>query len=184
MTEKPILFNTGMVKAILGGLKTQTRRVCKALSKHGTIAPEWIGYKPPYHAGDILWVRETWNGIKLGQRGKEETSYWYRADEDDEHLNPDDKWRPSIHMPREAARLFLRVTSVRVERLQQIDADGLRAEGLTSMAVQAGDVEIGRMEFKRLWNSTLKAADIPSYGWDANPWVWVIGFERVEEVIQ
>ena len=84
------------------------------------------------------------------------------------------KWHPSIHMPREAARIFLRVTDVRVERVQDIDDDGVVAEGLN-----IGD------PFDELWDSTIKPADRALYGWDANPWVWVIEFERItrEEAI-
>ena len=104
--------------------------------------------------------------------------YFYRT-EDLDGINV--RWRPSIHMPREAARLFLRVTGGRVERLQEITIDGIRNEGLTSMAVHTGDTEIALQEWKNLWNSTIKPADLPIYGWDANPWVWVIEFERVSK---
>lgn len=193
MAERPILFNTDMVKAILEGRKTQTRRLVKGIPLYEPyfevvdgepmvcddngdwhLATDFSRIQP----GDVLWVRETWNGLKLGQRGKEETSYWYRADEDEERLNPDDKWHPSIHMPREAARIFLKVKDVRVERLQDIDANGIRAEGLTSAAVHCGDMEIALKEWALLWNSTIKKADLPRYGWSANPWVWVIEFKR------
>ncbi len=83
-------------------------------------------------------------------------------------------WRPNENMPHEAARIFLRVTDVRVERVQDIDDDGVVAEGLN-----IGD------PFDELWNSTIKPADRDLYGWDANPWVWVIEFERIsrEEAI-
>lgn len=89
-------------------------------------------------------------------------------------------WKPSIHMPKEAARIFLRVTDVRVEQLQEITADGIRNEGLTSMAVHAGDMEIAQSEFALLWDTAVKKSDLDSYGWEANPWVWVIEFERLE----
>lgn len=195
MAEKPILFNTEMVKAILDGRKTQTRRLVKGIPLHspyfevvdGTpmVCDDNGDWYPAtcfsrIQPGDVLWVRETWNGIKLGQRGKEDTTYWYRADEDEERLNPDDKWRPSIHMPREAARLFLRVTTVRVQRLQEITSGEAVAEGIKSKLrspSEAGDVLIA---FKELWNRTIKPADLHRYGWSANPWVWVIGFVRVE----
>lgn len=194
MAMKPILFNTKMVRAILAGMKTQTRRLVKGMPLYEPYftVDEGIAFACdgdgewhpaecfcPIQPGDVLWVRETWNGIKLGTRGKEETTYWYRADEDENNLNPDDRWHPSIHMPRKAARIFLRVKDVRMERLQQIDADGLRAEGLTSAAVHVGDMEIGLKEWEILWNSTIKPADLPHYGWDSNPWVWVIEFERI-----
>lgn len=83
-------------------------------------------------------------------------------------------------MPKEAARIFLRVTDVRAERLQEITADGIRHERLSSMAVHAGDMEIAQAEFKILWNSAIHKKDLDKYGWDASPWVWVIEFERVE----
>lgn len=85
-------------------------------------------------------------------------------------MGADDKWHPSIHMPKEAARLFLRVADVRVEQLQDIDDDGVVAEGM----------EIGA-HFDELWDSTIKPANRPIYGWAANPWVWVIEFERISE---
>ena len=91
------------------------------------------------------------------------------------------KWKPSIHMPKEAARIWLKVTDVRVERSQEITIDGIRNEGISSMAVHAGDMEIALKEWKNLWNSTIKKTDLDSYGWDANPWVWVIEFERCEK---
>ena len=121
MGIKPILFNTQMVRAILGGLKTQTRRLVKDIPLYEpyftvdegiAFACDEDGEWHPAEAfsriqpGDVLWVRETWNGMKLGPRGYEDTLYWYRADEDDKSINPDDRWRPSIHMPRDAARLF------------------------------------------------------------------------------
>ena len=174
---KPILFGSSMVRAILDSRKTVTRRVVK-FSRGCN--PAWSGYIPdgttlyggnnipaakaPYKPGDILWVRETWNCLPIPEplRGTSKT-YWYKAD----GAEPRDKWRPSIHMPREAARIFLRVTGVRVERLQEIDDDGVVAEGL----------EIG-CYFDELWNSTIKPVDRPAYGWDANPWVGGIGVEK------
>lgn len=182
---KPILFNTEMVRAIQGGTKTVTRRVAFPNAdlhefKHkdypngwwyrGRVAKSWdsivhcIEREKPckYKIGDILYVRETWcKGKFLG----EEERYYYRADNKIPHC----EWHPSIHMPKEAARIFLRVTGVRVERLQDIDDDGIVAEGL----------EIGAF-FDELWDSTVKKSDLDKYGWNADPWVWVIEFERVE----
>lgn len=133
-------------------------------------------WKPPYYTDDILYVRETWcKGLER---------YIYRADySDTEKFYRDGKeiemkWHPSIHMPKEAARIWLKVTDVRVERLQEITIDGIRNEGLSSMAVHAGDMEIAMEEWKNLWNSTIKKPDINHYGWNVNPWVWVIEFER------
>ncbi len=88
------------------------------------------------------------------------------------------RWHPSIHMPKEAARIWLKVTDVNVERLQDITIEGIRAEGLSSAAVHAGDMEIALEEWKILWDSTIKKADLPLYGWYANPWTWVIEFKR------
>ena len=136
-------------------------------------------WNPPYHADDILYVRETWG------EGYEEGTYIYKADDKLANL-PEFKesskliYHPSIHMPKEAARIFLKVTNVRVERLQDITADGIRSECLSSMCVHSGDMEIAQKEFAILWNSTIKKYDIDRYGWDANPWVWVIEFEVIQ----
>lgn len=186
MICKPILFNIDMVRAILAGEKTQTRRVIKPQPTN----PRWnnIGWlgwddghgyrmKSPCEAGDILWVRETWNGDWTDH-------YIYKADGGSAvaaGYEREPTWHPSIHMPKEAARIFLRVKEVRVECLQDIKADGIRAEGLTSMAVACDDMEIALAEWKNLWNSSIKKADLPKYGWHANPWVWAIEFERCEK---
>ena len=191
---KPILFNTEMVRAILDGRKTQTRRVIKSLDglsfyraepsedayealgkwdffygwlEGGVMFDACASVKAPYSIGDILWVRETWNHVKFGLG---DWHYEYRADYDETSKWRNGsfaQWRPSIHMPRDAARIFLRVTDVRVERLQDIDDDGVVAEGL----------EIGA-QIDELWNRTLSKSSRAMFGWDANPWVWVIEFER------
>ena len=199
---KPILFNTEMVRAILEGRKTVTRRVVKpqppatSVVRKRSCAWDWsfwadcdMGHlmKPPYHPGDILWVRETWAEMPYG--------FVYRVDgEEPDGWDCDDRWRPSIHMPRGAARIFLRVTGVRVERLQ--DITDYRAEGIhpseaceECFAVCGGcdplnsptgcDNEIDA--FAGLWDRTVKPADLPLYGWEANPWVWVIEFERISK---
>ena len=191
MSIKPILFNTEMVQANLDGRKNNTRRIMKpqppatAIIEMGARYAVWkrwaddpFGHliKPPYNPGDVLYVRETWNYNNFG--------WHYRADWPDDNcpdMSIDDNWHPSIHMPKEAARLFLRVKNVRVERLQDIDSEGIRAEGLNTLAVHAGDMEISQREFAILWDFTIKPADLPLYGWDANPWVWVIEFERCEK---
>ena len=194
---KPILFNTEMVRAILDGRKTQTRRVVKSLDRLSFYRAEpsedayealgkwdffygWLeggvmfdacaSVKAPYSIGDILWVRETWNHVKFGLG---DWHYEYRADYDDTSKWRNGsfaQWRPSIHMPRDAARIFLRVTDVRVERLQDINDDGVVAEGL----------EIGA-QIDELWNRTLSKSSRDMFGWDANPWVWVIEFERCDK---
>ena len=149
-----------------------------------------LGYiepKPRYKKGDILYVRETWTSWSCaecdcecvpdnGSGGCTIPAYLYAASDD----RPDKGWKPSLHMPKEAARIFLRVTNVRVERLQDITIEEIRKEGLTSMAVHAGDKEIAYKEWEILWNSTLNKKDMELYGWNANPWVWVYEFERVE----
>ena len=200
MAIKPILFNTEMVRAILDGRKTCTRRLIKPQpdKKHiyplgfvtdstekkevgcfGFAANEYGGsiqyVKPPYRyaPGDILYVRETWKKAPNG--------YYYYEDWQRNDIADVTKWKPSIHMPKEAARIWLKVTNVMVERLQEITIDGIRNEGISSMAVHAGDMEIALKEWKNLWNSTIKKTDLDSYGWDANPWVWVIEFERCEK---
>ena len=220
MAIKPILFNTEMVRAILDGHKTCTRRIIKPQpdEKHtyslgfvtdstekkevgcfGFGIDEYGGSiqyaKPPYQLGDILYVRETWErfecwnceGDERGNCPKEPRKsvlyktcgcYMYRATDE---ISGDAKWHPSIHMPKEAARIWLKVTDVRVERLQEITIDDIRNEGLSSMAVHAGDMEIAIEEWKNLWNSTTKKSDLDRYGWDANPYVWAISFERCEK---
>ena len=130
--------------------------------------------RSPYQHGDILYVRETWC---KGSYGNEKEKYYYKADDNNFFCT----WHPSIHMPKEAARIWLKVTDVRVERLQDITADSIRNEGLSSLAVHCGDMEIALKEWENLWNSTIKKSDIDHYGWDANPWVWVIEFERCEK---
>lgn len=174
---KPIIFNTSMTQAILEGRKTVTRRVVKP-QPEGKPVPMakdscWPGHfaihgtpkviRPPYQTGDILWVRETWAEMPYG--------FVYRADgEDPDGWDCDDRWRPSIHMPREAARIFLRVTGVHVERLQDCGNMQAKDEGCVSGS-----------QFARVWDSTIKPADRSTFGWEANPWVWVIEFKRIKD---
>ena len=174
-----MLFNTDMVRAILSGRKTQTRRICKGQPQDGVTSPEALGYEPPYKPGDILWVRETWNGGRLfGQKGN---GYVYAADYKGQSALG---WRPSIHMPKDAARLFLRINEVRMERLQDISEDDAMAEGACGgeyLDEQGNSMGIiyPHEDFAQIWDSTIKKADLPHYGWEANPWVWVIEFERM-----
>lgn len=144
----------------------------------------------PYQPGDILYVRETvWQkaGYYLDVDGETKPSWYnefrYVATDEKPETGWNYSWakRPSIHMPKEAARIWLKVTDVRVERLQEITIDAIRNEGLSSMAVHAGDMEIALKEWEILWNSTIKKSDLDRYGWDANPYVWVIEFERCEK---
>lgn len=183
--SKPILFSTPMVQAILDGRKTMTRRVIKfpegltgshqvgeAGNPKNPLGLMWVcGIKrPKYQPGDILWVRETWRVL--------ECKYVYRADDESPegwHLNV---WRPSIFMPREAARIFLRVTDVRVERLKEITEADAKKEGTRHTYYNPHVTEFSyKAGFAGLWDSiNVKRG----YGWETNPWVFVYKFERVE----
>lgn len=199
MKIKPILFNTDMVRALLNDRKTVTRRVVKepyyiddeeasrvsGLAIHrGTNMTHGMPYADsPYRPGDILYVREAFQQNYDG-------SYSYRAGHKFEKSGG---WRPSIHMPREAARLFLRVKDVRIERVQEITEEQARAEGAEPLMLSTDgegvpdnertwqEVGPALWDFVRIWNSTIKPADRDLYGWDANPWVWVIEFERISK---
>lgn len=202
MSMKPILFNTEMVKAILDGRKTCTRRLVKFLPGKN---PQWTGYikeglmlyngknepcirKAPYQPGDILYVRETWERFECwncegDERGncpnepqksvldKTCGCYMYRATNE---ISGDAKWHPSIHMPKEATRIWLKVTDVRVERLQDMTDDDAEAEGCFDYTSTA-------LGFPDVWDSTIKKSNLDRYGWQANPWVWVIEFEQCEK---
>lgn len=159
--------------------------------------------KLPYKVGDILYVRETWKQATTDYAGGGyalKDLYLYKADKDvdTDGMIVEDKWHPSIHMPKEAARIFLRVTDVRAERLQDIITNGcltpsnIHKEGLHKPCIlcihpdfDCGDYIKNKTcdlvnKYIDLWNSTVKKSDLDRYGWDANPWVWVIEFERVE----
>ena len=192
MTVKPILFNTEMVKAIMEGRKTQTRRVIRFPDGTTGRLPEcgardYIYYLggikyPPYQAEDVLWVRETWCRIGNPKAGRP-MHYCYRADM--EEPSKDDMgfmalWKPSIHMPKEAARLFLRVKDVRVERLQDMKAQDSLDEGVKLSLNGIVNGADPLLPFAELWNSTINKQDFSKYCWSANPWVWVIKFERLD----
>lgn len=134
------------------------------------------------HIGDILYVRETWAELKTVYGNP---YYAYKADDDALHHSAGENfshWRPSIHMPKEAARIFLRVTGVRVERLQDINDKDLIREGEKPYIHIDGSFNRSATQtsYVGTWNSTVKKSDLAKYGWDANPWVRVIEFERVE----
>lgn len=216
MAYKPILFNTEMVKAIMEGRKTMTRRVIRytmadvydfacGLGKwHESYDPHnppqqlvdmYVRSidKRPCEPGDILWVRETWCENKNPQSDNF-GRYEYRADYTDALCQDLITWRPSIHMPKEAARIFLRVKDVQVEQLQEITEEQAMQEGCSPGTVvitcDPMGVEVDPDEpqdwtavedFEYVWNSTIKPADKDRYGWNANPWVWVIEFEKIEK---
>ena len=230
MAIKQILFNTEMVRAILDGRKSCTRRINKDANDY--VVPDMDFFDPekrtyavhnyadkerkiklsiaerscPICPGDILYVRESvFQGVAhcLDVSGETEcvltNDFEYYAD----GLHKKDHWkdkheniwmhrRPSIHMPKEAARIWLKVTDVRVERLQEITDEQAKREGIQYDECPTGftwkqetdmhncyTTPIGAMQ--ALWNSTIRKSDIDRYGWDANPWVWVIEFERCEK---
>lgn len=201
MAIKPILFNTEMVRAILDGRKSCTRRICKDANEY--TVPDMDFYNAdrrtyavhnyadreqteqlsvserncPICPGDILYVRETF--IQIAAH-----TFWYKAYGKSWMLK-DLRWHPSIHMPKEAARIWLKVTDVRVERLQDITENGIKNEGIRLKqkdCVSKFDyISELYFLFSRLWDSTIKKSDLDRYGWDANPYVWVIEFERCEK---
>ena len=247
---KPILFNTEMVKAILDGKKTVTRRVIKPRNairakkegykqggyglwidpstdngdkqghiKDYSISDMWSTWKwyidhcAPYQIGDILYVRETWARLVTAKDGEMQSErYVYKATDTypfgESGYIVKFRWHPSIHMPKEAARIWLKVTDVRVERLQDITEDDVCKEGAEPLiqcdrehATYNADGTLGDMcwntdecsycPFEKsyselfgemVWNSTIKKQDLDSYGWDANPWVFVVSFERIERI--
>ena len=141
--------------------------------------------KAPYQPGDILYVRETWHKYEKrvgnGEGCHIAEFYGYKASiANSEDAN--EPWKPSIHMPKEAARIWLKVTDVKVERLQDITDKDAEREG--AQPDNPFDYDVDKWpnleHFKEIWNSTIKKSYIDSYGWQANPWVWVIDFERCE----
>lgn len=169
----------------------------------------YIEKTPPYRPGDILYVREAWR-IWKAHRYEADAHIEFKADGEGTvlyfpHGKTDsidrrdydsftgkwgigEKWHPSIHMPREAARIFLRVKDVRVERLRAITVGDVSAEGTPEpTAADWLSVESGTVPpfcwFARMWDSTLKSSDRALYGWAANPWVWVIEFERINKEV-
>lgn len=218
----PILFKGDMVREILDGRKTVTRRAVKykysntemkmRTDKYGIRLIEiqeniegethgknpdgstwhkllpYIEKTPPYRSGDILYVRETWAEWTGG--------YIYRAwpyPFPQPGCYPTTVWRPSIHMPKEAARIWLKVTGVKVERLKDMKAEDLRKEiGKPFLLPEECESQFDkfgaiyyyqevRTEFSKLWDTVIKKRDVAKYGWMANPWVWVIEFELCEK---
>ncbi len=220
MAIKPILFNTEMVRANLDGRKTCTRRICKDTNEY--TVPDMDFYNAdrrtyavhnfadkehmeqlstaertcPICPGDILYVRETW----MDYAGRT----MYRADCDKYRLESlklaKFSWKPSIHMPKEAARIWLKVTDVKVERLQEMKPVDVIKEGAYpdcwdclntygesgsqccyGTEEQCSQCDEVMMEWEKLWNSTIKKSDLDRYGWDANPYVFVIEFIRIDK---
>lgn len=200
--ERPILFSGPMVRAILNGRKTQTRRVVKpqdyieawengaVMTKNGWIPELDNPYGQP---GDRLWVREKhkiwlpdggpeWSCIYDDGQSADGLATW---DEGDQYLSPEDaglhvlpkRWRPSIYMPRWASRITLEITGVRVERLNEISEDDARAEGMPTGQVhpEMYDSLYSRDRFIETWESINGPES-----WDENPWVWVVEFQRIE----
>lgn len=206
MAIKPILFTTKIVRAILDGKKSCTRKPVKLQQLVGMLpdkckngVPEEFlkekklmfkpycdmtdvelintAYKAPYQPGDILYVRETWKQVPNG--------YYYYEDWQRDDIADITKWKPSIHMPKEAARIWLKVKDVRVERLQDITGLSVQKEGIeldpNECAGKFDFISELFFLFQRLWDSTIKKSNLNRYGWDANPYVWVIEFERYEK---
>lgn len=196
----PILFNTDMVRAILDGRKTVTRRVIDIdvsnqfdVEHDGKTVLAYIdqetgdSYAPTkicrYQPGDTMYVRETWyKGLNriLYKANYSENEKFYENGKEIQI-----KWHPSIHMPKEAARIWLKVKDVRVERLQNMCLDDFLAEGVDVPNEAFNDPKnaygFAKFRYSGIWTSTIKMEDNDRYGWKANPWVWVIEFERCEK---
>lgn len=209
MRIRPILFNTDMVRAILDGRKTTTRRALKYpfevhpngfITKprgHDRLCP----YEPPYQQGDILYVRETWSKKRSSKCVGNKTEkcpygscenapgpclyneYIYKATDNLE--SSDITWHPSIHMPKEAARIWLRVKDVRAERLSNMKLDDFLSEGVSIRPEAFNDPDNAYMQarigFFNIWDSTIPKGQQDLYSWAVDPWVWVIEFERCEK---
>lgn len=206
MKERPILFSGDMVRAILEGRKTQTRRIVKFDSqKDGLPIPEkaWVDnsyhhekfgnvdclkvpythgitlrHFPEWEAGDVLWVRETW-----AEHPEIPGTAMYRANRGGDYQGSAQglfNWKPSIHMPRWASRISLEVTAVRVERLQDISEEDARAEGVAIQqdAKIAARVAEDTPARMEFWH--LWQSIYGPESWDSNPWVWAITFRRVK----
>jgi hypothetical protein len=194
MTERPILFSAPMVRAILAGTKSQTRRAIKRKASDVTDAYRHHALCPYGQPGDRLYVRETWMDLLgTGIEGRDPatgkpTRYAYAADTpagsygDQCRKDYGLKWKPSIHMPRVASRILLEVVGVRVERVQSINADDAMAEGIVRMADggYASGKDGAHYHAASAWHSyaSLWEAINGPGSWEANPWVWVVEFRR------
>lgn len=187
----PILFNTEMVQAILDNRKKQTRRLIKdpyvqERLESGDHDRTYIEKNVPYKIGDILWVRETWHEIHDSETNQF-IKYGYKADWSEgitSHPKNKGIWKPSIHMPKEATRIFLKVTKVKWERIQDISEADAIAEGVelfdTNRYKDYEDLNNSflhaRISFASLWESING-----KNSWQKNPYVWVYDFEQVEK---
>jgi len=195
MSEKPILFKPELVRKILEGEKTVTRRIVKPQPHYLLHDSELIVPKCPYgEPGDVLWVRETWTP---------NTGIWMQLYGDDKVLFKADflvkepltnvKWKPSIHMPKKYCRLRLRITDISVERLQDITDDEIKKEGIDipnlDCGVCGGEIpdnfgnpckdcdDALRNVWIETWNSINEKR---GYSWESNPWLWRIEFEAIQ----
>lgn len=187
---RPIIFTADSVRAILDGRRTQMRLVVKpqqteiiahregGWAGYEHLESPWLGIRCPHgHLGDLLWVRETWvssTTIPVSTSNRRTTIAHYKADGLKVPL-----WRSPMHMPRWASRITLRITAVRVERVQEISEHDAMAEGVDGPGGFIGSKKVfyPRIEFISVWDS-LNAKR--GYSWESNPWVWVICFERAE----
>jgi hypothetical protein len=190
MTDRPILFSAPMVRALLAGTKTQTRRVVKPNAWVDEGDCDYTGQcvkvgesidlrRCPYgQPGDRLWVRETWAvrglawGMKPSQAAKIASPAAWRYAADDA-TGWQHGWKPSIHMPRAASRITLEITGVRVERLQEISEADAQAEGCNIRAAVCDVSDPASRMYHALWESINGPGS-----WAANPWVWVVEFKR------
>lgn len=216
----PILFNTEMVKAILDGRKSCTRRIAKYIKSYeidengyvfarihnhakfisfgGGTMQMFLEKFAPYQVGDILYVRETFCSNYFDEciaRNRNGNKNAYKADYNKDVVGDvvtEPKWHPSIHMPKAAARIWLKVTNVRLERLQDITDDQVKAEGISDEWARewwkpsfydpdSGGYPEYKKTFANLWDSTVNKSNIDTYGWNANPYVWVVEFEKCEK---
>jgi len=220
---KPVLFNTDMVRAILEGRKTVTRRILKPANsfrareyrqgdglwidgynkddapnghiKDYSVSDCWLPKEhyiklyAPYKVDDTLYVRETWGKYGDGTQILYKADYPDRATkythDDGIHKCDLPKWKPSIHMPKDFSRIFLKVTSVKIERLQDMKLQDFLKEGIIIREESFNDPDNAYFQaqniFQTLWNSTMKKDQHSIYGWDANPYVWEVEFERLSK---
>lgn len=212
MTTKPILFSADMIRALLDGRKTQTRRIVKYSDRSVPSLPDHFdddGWPIAYWEGadeidrmpcpygqpdDLLWARETWAPVGACVRG----GCWYKADGEWPSDPYFDRWKPSIHMPSSCSRLTLKITNIRAERVQDISESDAVAEGIEVFNEDGNLWYSGWMDGKDSWftdawkwhcNDPIQAYKElwdginfkRGFGWDVNPWVWVIEFEVIKQ---